>query len=188
VYEFGKPYDAIHNDLQQKDERLYTQNGLLTMLDRNRQIKLAPEKWQDTTVGKSFDIVFTCEERVFDAVCEGNYEDFVLRIGFVPFSVCFLFVNLETIPTSPYFFFFVASINHLPDLNSRSPRHNTPVHVVNIEITDNAQEAAIGGQLFAKLVKRFDNVTDLDQEISAILLDFCNLNNSHQLLHSVCYH
>ena len=50
----------------------YKQNGLLDMLDRNRKIKLAPEQWY-TEASEVFDVIITCEERCFDAICEGIF-------------------------------------------------------------------------------------------------------------------
>ena len=46
VYEFGLSYEEIHSDLKRKDKTLYTQNGILHMLDRNRRIKYGPQRLQ----------------------------------------------------------------------------------------------------------------------------------------------
>jgi len=68
VYDFGTPYTQIAEDLRQQDEELYTQKGLLYMLDRNCKVKKAPQRFQETQ--EEFDLLIAFEERVFDIVCE----------------------------------------------------------------------------------------------------------------------
>ncbi|XP_058790793.1 RNA polymerase II subunit A C-terminal domain phosphatase SSU72 isoform X2 [Phymastichus coffea] len=68
VYDFDTTYEEIYNDLLLKDKQYYTQNGLLNMLDRNRRIKAKPERFQLSK--DKFDILITCEERVYDQVIE----------------------------------------------------------------------------------------------------------------------
>ncbi|KAK6321417.1 hypothetical protein J4Q44_G00083930 [Coregonus suidteri] len=40
VYDFKTTYEQMYNDLVRKDKELYTQNGILHMLDRNKRIKV----------------------------------------------------------------------------------------------------------------------------------------------------
>ncbi|ORX88259.1 RNA polymerase II subunit A C-terminal domain phosphatase SSU72-like protein [Anaeromyces robustus] len=140
VYPFGTPYEDIYQDLIKKDVNLYTQNGLLKMLDRNKKIKKAPERFQDST--GIFDIIFTCEERCFDAVCE--------------------------------------------DLINRGCEHNLPVHVINIEIKDNHEDAAVGGQLITQLAQMIEN-TDVGCNVENTIEDFQKKTNC-SILHSLSYY
>uniref|UniRef100_A0A2K5SAF4 RNA polymerase II subunit A C-terminal domain phosphatase SSU72 n=1 Tax=Cebus imitator TaxID=2715852 RepID=A0A2K5SAF4_CEBIM len=68
VYDFRIPYDRTYNDLLRKDKELYTQNVILHMLDRNKRIKSRPERLQNCT--DLFDLILTCQERVYDQVVE----------------------------------------------------------------------------------------------------------------------
>lgn len=69
VYSFDTTYETMYKELYNKDANVYTQNGVLHMLDRNRRIKEKPERFQDNR--DRFDIIFTVEERIFDQVMEG---------------------------------------------------------------------------------------------------------------------
>ncbi|KAG4305267.1 hypothetical protein PORY_001437 [Pneumocystis oryctolagi] len=141
IYPFGTPYDQIYNELKAKDIKLYTANGLLNMLDRNRKIKNCPERWQDSR--DLFDIVITCEERCFDTVCE--------------------------------------------DLINRGEFMNRIVHVINIDIKDNHEEAIVGGQAILKLIDAFSSSNTIDDDVYNILSTWQKDHPKFSLLHSVHY-
>lgn len=144
-YSFGTPYNTIYEELKRQDTRLYTANGLLAMIDRNRHIKEAPERWQDGL--KYFDIVITCEERCFDAVNED------------------LLGRSSTLAT------------------------NRMVHVINVDIKDNAEEAAKGGQGILKLVQMMDDKGDsLDNEIIDVIASWQDEFPNLPILHIVQYY
>eukprot|EP00118_Oscarella_pearsei_P007877 m.39586 g.39586 ORF g.39586 m.39586 type:complete len:101 (+) comp32760_c0_seq14:361-663(+) len=78
---------------------------MLHMVERNKRIKLKPERFQDSE--ELFTVIVTCEERVYDQVVE----------------------NLE----------------------SRSCSLGQLVHIVNLDIQDNHEDATLGAFLICDL-------------------------------------
>ncbi|KAF3921607.1 hypothetical protein AA313_de0206565 [Arthrobotrys entomopaga] len=149
IYAFNATsYDEMYTELKSRDIRLYTANGLLGMLDRNRKIKRSPERWQDWQVGfprtgagpvdkrgeaeKTYsdevesgvvDVVITCEERCWDAVVD--------------------------------------------DLITRGAPLNRLVHVINVDIRDNHEEAAVGGKGILELARMLTAAAKEEKEKAA---------------------
>ncbi|KAF3205342.1 RNA polymerase II subunit A C-terminal domain phosphatase [Orbilia oligospora] len=116
IYAFNATsYDEMYTELKARDIRLYSANGLLSMLDRNRKIKKSPERWQDWNVGLPRVGAGPVEKR---GGGEKTYSD-----------------EIES------------------DLISRGSPLNRLVHVINIDIKDNHEEAAVGGKGILELAK-----------------------------------
>ncbi|CAF1271362.1 unnamed protein product [Rotaria magnacalcarata] len=141
VYTFDTPYEFMYKDLYNKDASLYTQNGVLHMLDRNRRIKEKPERFQDSR--ERFDVIFTVEERIFDQVME--------------------------------------------DLENRDKRTNEIVHVINIDVIDNPEDATLGAFMLCELGQKMEATNDLDNAIDEILTEF-ELKTKRTILHAVSFY
>ncbi|EDV23980.1 RNA polymerase II subunit A C-terminal domain phosphatase SSU72 [Trichoplax sp. H2] len=141
IYSFDSSYDEMYNDLTKKDKTLYTQNGILHMLDRNRRIKTKPERFQDCTV--KHDCVISCDERVYDQVIE--------------------------------------------DFENRGNVNGTPVHLINLNIMDNQEEATIGAVLICELCQQIEECEDLDDNIENIIKEFEDKNKRTLYYHVAFY-
>jgi RNA polymerase II subunit A C-terminal domain phosphatase SSU72 len=140
IYPFGTPYRVIYEELKAKDSKLYSRNGILELLERNMRIKEAPEKFQESAESDANDVILTCEERCFDAVCE--------------------------------------------ELRDKRPPTGKPVHVINLDIKDNPEDAAIGARLWLQLCMKLEGLEDLEEGIEQVLEEFQD-RTGRELLHTV---
>ena len=157
VYEFGTPYEDIYNDLMsQEAHKMYESNGLIHMLNRNRHVKRAPEKWHANAYAGKFDLVITCEERCFDSVID----DLMYRR-----------VNKEDADTE------VKQV----------------VHVVNVDIKDDNENAFIGAKERAKEKRKNGSFEDesellLEDNMMRILTEWQREHTHLQTLYGVAYY
>ncbi|KAF9884313.1 RNA polymerase II subunit A C-terminal domain phosphatase [Aspergillus nanangensis] len=148
VYNFNSTsYAQMYEELFSKDERLYRNNGLLNMLDRNRNLKWGPERFQDWvpgqprvdhvskgekgalgTEGGIVDVIITCEERCWDAVVDD-------------------LMNKD---------------------KGSSTTVNRPVHVFNVDIKDNHEEALVGGKAILDLANRLNDAAAQERKANGL--------------------
>ncbi len=143
VYPFNSTsYDQMYRELESKDARLYRANGLLNMLERNRGVKRGPERWQDWRVGlprlppppppPATEAAAAAVTPVMAADrgsvgVEGGVVDVVVTCE----ERCWDAV--------------------IDDLHNRGAPLNRPVHVINVDIKDNHEEALVGGSAILDL-------------------------------------
>ena len=138
IYKFNETsYDSIYKELEAKDTRLYRANGLLTMLGRNRDVKWGPERWQDWQVGVPR--VKNATDRGSEGM-EGGVPDVVITCE----ERCWDAV--------------------IDDLLARGSPLNRPVHVINIDIKDNHEEASLGGKGMVDLANSLNKVATEERE------------------------
>lgn len=114
----------MYNELKAKDPRLYRANGLLNMLERNLGVKQGPERWQDWPVGMPRLNHMT--EKGSNG-SEGGVVDIVITCE----ERCWDAV--------------------VENLIERGSPLNRPVHVINVDIKDNHEEALVGGKAIVDL-------------------------------------
>jgi len=75
----------------------------------------------------------------------------------------------------------------LEELNSRDATEYQPVHVININIEDNHEEAAVGAFILSDLIDQLMLCEDLDDEIE-VRLELFEKSLKRPILHSVAFY
>lgn len=70
---------------------------------------------------------------------------------------------------------------------SKAPDHNQPVHIINIDIQDNHEEATMGAFHIADLVTIMAQSEDLDNDIDELLHEF-EAKCQRPILHCVLFY
>ena len=138
VYNFNSTsYANMHDELLSKDQRLYRANGILPMLERNKGVKWGPERWQDwrvgvPRVGPRGDGDWSQDKG--SQGTEGGTVDIVITCE----ERCWDAV--------------------VDDLMTRGAPLNRPVHVFNVDIKDNHEEALVGGRAILELADALNKI------------------------------
>lgn len=130
-------YAQIYTELSSQNPRLYQANGLLNMIERNRSVKWGPERWQDWAVGRPR--LEHKEDRGSKGV-EGGVVDVVITCE----ERCWDAV--------------------VDNLLERGSPLNRPVHVINVDIKDNHEEALVGGRAILDLADSLNAAAKAERE------------------------
>ncbi|CAK1357804.1 RNA polymerase II subunit A C-terminal domain phosphatase ssu-72 [Cercospora beticola] len=144
VYQFNSTsYSAMYEELKEKDKRLYSANGILPMLERNKNVKWGPERWQDWRPG-----VPRVGKRLINGAYTGDDVEWSQDKGAQGTEAGTVDVVITCEDRC-----WEAVVDDL--LNRGSPL-NRPVHVFNVDIKDNHEEALVGGGAILELADKLN--------------------------------
>ncbi|KAL0232395.1 hypothetical protein PCE1_002736 [Barthelona sp. PCE] len=119
-FKFNVAYQTMHDKLSESNHRVYTEMGVLGMLERNASIKSHPERFTDLSNHVDFIICF--QPKVFDQVLED-----LRRKGIVHGGKMSYVINFDTIDSldnaeqsAKYVYEFVKKLEGLNDLSELS--------------------------------------------------------------------
>lgn len=142
VYSFNTTsYSQMYEELFSKDERLYRSNGLLNMLERNRGLKWGPERFQDWVPGAP---------RV-DHISKGDKGALGTEGGVVDIIITCEERCWDAV---------------VDDLMNKGSVLNRPVHVFNVDIKDNHEEALVGGKAILELANRLNDAAVRERKVN----------------------
>ncbi|KAG4071289.1 hypothetical protein HA402_003993 [Bradysia odoriphaga] len=72
-------------------------------------------------------------------------------------------------------------------MESKEPVYNQPVHVINMDIQDNHEEATLGAFLICDMVSMMSQSKDLDNDIDELLHDF-EVRSQRPVFHCVLFY
>lgn len=130
----------MYNELAGKDKRLYSANGILPMLERNKGVKWGPERWQDWRVGVPRIGPRSTPLQGPGGATQVEYQDDKGAIGTEAGTVDVVITCEERCWDAV-----------VDDLLTRGAPLNRPVHVFNVDIKDNHEEALVGGRAILEL-------------------------------------
>ncbi|KAK4542879.1 RNA polymerase II subunit A C-terminal domain phosphatase [Oleoguttula mirabilis] len=170
VYNFNNTsYATMYNELMSKDKRLYATNGILPMLERNKGVKWGPERWQDWRIGvprvgkrapaqqTNLDPTTSGQPPPPDGAAstdaDAQYQDDKGYPGTEAGTVDIVITCEERCWDAV-----------VDDLLSRGSPLNRPVHVFNVDIKDNHEEALVGGRAILELADALNAAAVAERE------------------------
>ena len=155
TFQFLTPYATIYDTLKAEDAALYTDNGVLGLLERDRSIKKAPERWQSLSDQQlvAIDVVVCLDYAMFVTVLEGALVSFCSSLLLSFFSRGPLLMMLYLLLVSA-----AVAVVWFADVQTRVQQHLQVqrLHLLCLDTVDTPEEAVTGSERVLTLCRELN--------------------------------